>query len=94
MADDDRAVPEQPKQPDRGDHDAGLPLGLILVGLLAAYGLLFIIFNANQVDVSFVFFSAQISLVVALLITAAIGFVAGYAFREVRLRRRAGRAAS
>jgi uncharacterized integral membrane protein len=87
MADDERPPP-QPKQRDR-DADDRLPLGLILVGLLAAYGLLFIIFNSDQVDVSFVFFDAEISLVVALLITAGIGFAAGYAFRELRTRRRA-----
>ena len=76
-----------------GDDDSGLPLGLILVVLLAAYGLLFILFNSDQVDVSFVFFDAEISLVVALLITAGIGFAAGYMFRELRDRRRARRAA-
>ena len=88
----DEPVPSEPT-PERPHDGGGFPLGLILVGLLAAYGLLFIIFNADQVDVSFVFFDAQISLVVALLITAAIGFVAGYAVRELRTRRRARRAA-
>jgi uncharacterized integral membrane protein len=86
---------EEPKPPPptkRGrDDDSGLPLGLILVGVLAAYGLLFILFNSDQVGVSFVFFDAQISLVVALLITAGIGFAAGYSFREIRERRRARR---
>ena len=71
----------------------GLPLGLILVGLLAAYGLLFILFNSEQVDVSFVFFNADISLVVALLIMGGIGFVAGYSVRELRARRSARRPA-
>jgi uncharacterized integral membrane protein len=81
----------QPKTRSRKpDDDGGLPLGLILIGLLAAYGVLFILFNSEQVDVSFVFFDAEISLVIALLITAAIGFLAGYTFRELRARRRAG----
>ena len=88
MADEERTPPPPPKKRGR-DDDSGLPLGLILVGLLAAYGLLFILFNSDQVDVSFVFFNAEISLVVALLITAGIGFAAGYAFRELRTRRRA-----
>jgi uncharacterized integral membrane protein len=87
MADDERTPPPAPTK--RRGKDDGLPLGLILVGLLAAYGLLFILFNSDQVDVSFVFFNAEISLVVALLITAGIGFAAGYAFRELRTRRRA-----
>lgn len=82
------------KRARRGSSDGGgLPLGLILAGLLAAYGLLFILFNSDQVDVSFVFFNADISLVVALLITAGIGFVAGYAVRELRARRHARRPA-
>jgi uncharacterized integral membrane protein len=82
------------KRARRGSGDGGgLPLGLILVGLLAAYGLLFILFNSDQVDVSFVFFNADISLVVALLITAGIGFVAGYSVRELRARRHTRRPA-
>jgi uncharacterized integral membrane protein len=85
---DEEPTPPAPKRPR--DEDPGLPLGLILVGLLAAYGLLFILFNSDQVDVSFVFFNAEISLVVALLITAGIGFAAGYAFRELRTRRARG----
>ena len=81
-----RGAQAAPPPPKRGrDDDSGLPLGLILVGLLAAYGLLFILFNSDQVDVSFVFFDAQIlALVVALRITAGIGFAAGYSFREIR----------
>lgn len=92
MADDERPPP--PASAKRRDHDDGLPLGLILVGLLALYGLLFILFNSDQVDVSFVFFDAEISLVVALLITAGIGFAAGYSLREIRERRRARRSPS
>ena len=53
MADED---PKPPPPTKRGrDDDSGLPLGLILVGVLAAYGLLFILFNSDQVGVSFVF---------------------------------------
>ena len=87
----DAPTPSAPKK-RADDGDSGLPLGLILVVLLAAYGLLFVLFNSDQVDVSFVFFDAQISLVVALLIAAGIGFAAGYTVREWRDRRRARRA--
>ena len=91
MAEEEQRPPSEsrPKPKPRPADDAGLPLGLILVGLLAAYGLLFILFNSDQVNVSFVFFDAEISLVVALLITAGIGFAAGYYLREIRGRRRA-----
>ena len=96
MAEEEQRPPSEsrPKPKPRPADDAGLPLGLILVGLLAAYGLLFILFNSDQVNVSFVFFDAEISLVVALLITAGIGFAAGYYLREIRGRRRARRSSS
>ena len=87
MGDEERKPPPRAGKGDRKDDDAGLPLGLILVGLLAAYGLLFILFNSDQVNVSFVFFEA-------LLITAGIGFAAGYYLREIRARRRARRSSS
>src|SRR5262245_49661024 len=52
--------PESKPKPKPGpEDDAGLPLGLILVGILAAYGLLFILFNSDQVNLSFVFFDAE-----------------------------------
>jgi uncharacterized integral membrane protein len=85
------AQPQPKTRSQKPDDDGGLPLGLILIGLLAAYGVLFILFNSDQVNVSFVFFDAEISLVIALLITAGIGFLAGYGFRELRDRRRARR---
>jgi uncharacterized integral membrane protein len=94
MGAEERKPPPRATKRDGKSDDAGLPLGLILVGLLAAYGLLFILFNSDQVDVSFVFFDAEISLVVALLITAGIGFAAGYYLREIRGRRRARRSSS
>ena len=70
------------------------PWKLIVFAVLAVYALLIIFLNREQVDVSFVFFSAEISLVVALLITAGIGFAAGYYLREIRGRRRARRSSS
>jgi uncharacterized integral membrane protein len=96
MAEEERKPPPatKPKPKPGREDDAGLPLGLILVGILAAYGLLFILFNSDQVNLSFVFFDAEISLVVALLITAGIGFAAGYYLREIRGRRRTRRSSS
>jgi uncharacterized integral membrane protein len=61
---------------------------LIAFGVIAVYGVLLVLFNADTVDVSFVFFSAEASLVVLLLITLGIGFLAGFLFDTIRERRR------
>jgi uncharacterized integral membrane protein len=66
----------------------GLPWRLIAFGVIAVYGVLLVLFNADTVDVSFVFFSAEASLVVLLLITLGIGFLAGFLFDTIRERRR------
>jgi hypothetical protein len=57
---------------------------------LRACGLhdLIVLFNRKQVEVSFVFFSARISLLVLILLCVGIGFAAGYLFDQLRARRR------
>ena len=72
--------------PPSGQRDT--PWKLILFGALAVYAVLIILFNRKQVDVSFVFFSAQISLLVLILLCVGIGFTAGYLFDQLRERRR------
>lgn len=64
------------------------PWKLILFGALAVYGVLIILFNRKQVEVSFVFFSARISLLVLILLCLGIGFAAGYLFDQLRARRK------
>lgn len=64
------------------------PWGLLLIGALAVYGVLLVLLNRNEVEVSFVFFSAQISLLVLILLCLGIGFAAGYLFDRWRERRR------
>ena len=44
------------------------------------------LFNRKQVEVSFVFFSAEISLLVLILLCVGLGF-AGYLFEQLRERR-------
>ena len=61
---------------------------LIVFGTLAVYAILIVIFNREQVEVSFVFFSARISLLVLILLCVGIGFAAGYLFDQLRARRR------
>lgn len=65
-----------------------IPWRLVLVGALAVYAILIVLFNRKQVEVSFVFFSARISLLVLILLCVGIGFTAGYLFDQIRSRRR------
>jgi uncharacterized integral membrane protein len=64
------------------------PWKLIVFGVLAVYALLIIFLNRKQVEVSFVFFSAEISLLVLILLCVGIGFAAGYLFEQLRERRK------
>ncbi len=68
--------------------EKGTPWKLIVVGTLAVYAILIVLFNRKQVEVSFVFFSARISLLVLILLCVGIGFAAGYLFDQIRARRR------
>ena len=72
-------------------RENGTPWKLILFGVLAVYAILIVLFNREQVKVSFVFFTADISLLVLILLCVGIGFAAGYLFDELREHRR-GRA--
>ena len=64
------------------------PWKLVVFGVLAVYALLIIFMNRKQVEVSFVFFSADISLLVLILLCVGIGFAAGYLFDQLRARRK------
>ena len=64
------------------------PWKLIIFGLLAVYALLIIFLNRKQVEVSFVFFSTEISLLVLIVLCVGIGFAAGYLFEQLRNRRK------
>jgi len=65
-----------------------MPWKLIVFGVLAIYALLIVVFNREQVEVSFVFFTTRISLLVLILLCVGLGFVAGYLFNQIRERRR------
>jgi uncharacterized integral membrane protein len=80
-----------PARPDPiGTPERETPWKLIAFGALAVYAILIVLFNRKQVEVSFVFFSAQISLLVLILLCVGLGFAAGYLFDEIRVRRRGG----
>ena len=61
--------------------------GLVLVASLV---LVFIVENSRQVRVSFVFFSSEISLIWVIILSAAVGAVAG-ALGARMIRKRLGR---
>jgi uncharacterized integral membrane protein len=61
---------------------------LVLFAALAIYAVLLIILNDDKVDVSFVFFTAEISLLVLIVLCLGIGFAAGYLADRMRERRR------
>ena len=64
------------------------PWKLIVFAVLAVYVLLIIFLNRKQVEVSFVFFSAEISLLVLIALCVGLGFAAGYLFEQLRERRK------
>jgi uncharacterized integral membrane protein len=68
--------------------ERGMPWKLIVFAVLAVYAILIVLLNTDQVDVSFVFFSAEISLLVLIVLCVGIGFAAGYLFDQLRERRR------
>jgi uncharacterized integral membrane protein len=61
------------------------------LGLVVAYLVAFLLSNRDEVNVSFVAFDANTSLVVALLVTGVLGFVFGWSVSTMRHRRRRGR---
>jgi uncharacterized integral membrane protein len=64
------------------------PWKLIAFAVIAVYAILIVFSNRNEVSVSFVFFSARISLLVLVLLCVGIGFAAGYLFDQLRDRRK------
>jgi uncharacterized integral membrane protein len=69
------------------------PWKLIVFGALAVYAILIVLFNRDEVEVSFVFFSTRISLLVLILLCVGLGFAAGYLFDQLRDRRKRGSSA-
>lgn len=61
---------------------------LVVFGLLAVYAVLIVLVNRDQIEVSFVLFSAEISLLVLIILCVGIGFAAGYLFDQIRGRRK------
>lgn len=80
------------QEPPRAAPEQGTPWKLVAFAALAVYAVLIVLFNRDQVRVSFVFFEARISLLVLILLCVGIGFAAGFLFDQVRGRRKRGSA--
>jgi uncharacterized integral membrane protein len=82
-----------PRGPDRDGIDDREVRRIAMVGgvvLVASIALVFIVENSHQVHVSFVFFSSDISLIWVIILSAAVGAVAG-AFGGRAIRKRLGK---
>jgi uncharacterized integral membrane protein len=75
---------EQRPTPQRRD----IPWALIAFGILAAYAVLIVLLNREEVEIDFVFFSSRISKLVLILLCLGLGFAAGFLFDHWRERRR------
>jgi uncharacterized integral membrane protein len=65
-----------------------IPWSLIAFGVLAAYAVLIVLLNREEVEIDFVFFSGRISKLVLILLCLGIGFATGFLFDHWRERRR------
>jgi uncharacterized integral membrane protein len=72
----------------RPDSKRDIPWSLIIVAAVALYTLLLVVLNDEQVNVDFVFFSADISKLVLILLCLGLGFAGGFFFDRWRERRK------
>jgi len=88
VAEEQPVRPPEPAKPHPAEPEKPFPVRLVLLGLLAVYLLLFVVLNSDSVKIRFVFFTSRISLIVALVLAAVIGFAGGYLVNEMRGRRK------
>jgi uncharacterized integral membrane protein len=72
----------------RPDSKRDIPWSLIIVAAVALYTLLLVVLNDEQVNVDFVFFSADISKLVLILLCLGLGFAGGFFLDRWRERRK------
>jgi uncharacterized integral membrane protein len=77
-------------EPTEFDHTWQPRLWSVLIGLalIAAYVIGFIVQNDSSVDVDFIFGTARVSLIWVILLSLAIGLVAGLLLSQLYRRRR------
>lgn len=78
-------TPTRAPAPKSAERD--IPWVLVAFAALGVYALLIVLFNREEVQISFVFFSARISKLVLILLCLGIGFAGGLLFEYWRRRR-------
>lgn len=81
-----------PRRLDSGELEAWQPrlyVFLLSLVLLAAYVIAFVVQNDEQIEVDFVVVSARVSLIWLILLSLAIGVVAGVLLSQLYRRRKA-----
>jgi uncharacterized integral membrane protein len=71
----------EPKPRTGREVNARATVRLVVLALLLIYAIVFIVMNTNDVEISFVFFSATVSLIVALVLVGLIGAIVGWLAR-------------
>ncbi len=66
---------------------SGITPRLVIGGVVGVILIIFIIINRSQTEVSFIFFTAQTPLWVALVVAAILGFLGGVLFGRKRYKR-------
>jgi uncharacterized integral membrane protein len=77
----------EPKQRPGRDVDTRAVVRVVVLALLLVYAIAFVVLNTDDVKVSFVFFTATTSLIVALVLVGLIGAVVGWLARGQARRR-------
>ncbi len=70
------------------EWQARLYLTIVALGLVLAYGTAFVLENTKQVSLHFVFATAHISLIWLILLSVALGLLAGVLLSQLYRRRR------
>jgi len=78
------------QRPAAADKKRKTPWPLILFSVLGVYAVLVALLNSDKVEVDFVFFSAEIRLLILILLCLVVGFGAGWVFEKMRARRKRG----
>ena len=78
----------EPLEPESDGTPKTVIVKRILLLVIVAYLIAFLVDNRNDVNVSFVFFHSNTSLIIALLVSGVLGFISGWAISTMRRRSR------
>ena len=75
------------KRPARGGKPTAVQLRQIAGVVAIVVGIVFVLLNTQKVEIHWIFMTSRTPLIVALIVAAAFGAVATFAFSRVRSRR-------